>query len=211
MQSKDKIEQLKASIQAKKEAEARLAARESSLEGGVSPGLEAQFKKKIADLEDALKQSESAREAAEEGAKEEKEKFVRLYAEFENFRKRAAKENEDAKRYGYEKVMREILPVLDGLEKALEHATQAEDKKAIIEGVELVLKQFLRAMENFGVQPLYAVGQPFDPNYHEAMGHHESEEHEPDTVVQEYRRGYTFHDRLLRPALVTVAKPPGKK
>ncbi len=207
MQAKDKVEQLKASLQAKKEAEERVA----SAKGMISPGLEDQYKKKITELEEALNKAKGGGSEFEEKFKETQEKFVRLYAEFENYRKRAAKDIEEAKHYGYEKVVKEILPVLDGLEKALEHAAQAEDREAIVQGIELVLKQFLKAIENFGVRPLYAVGQPFDPNYHEAMAHQESEEHEPDTVVQEYRRGYVFQNKLLRPALVTVAKPPEKK
>jgi molecular chaperone GrpE len=209
MQPKDHVEKLRASIQAKKESEARAAA--ARQEGGLAPGIEDQYKQKIDELEEALSAARQQAEEWEKKSKENHEQYVRLLAEFDNFRKRMAREKDDVVRYGHEKIVRELLPVLDGLEKALEHATEAPDKQAIIEGVELVLKQFLRAMENFGVRKVEAVGQPFDPHYHEAMGHHESEAHEPDTVVNEYRSGFTFHDRLLRPALVTVAKPPEDK
>lgn len=210
MQSKDKIEQLKASIQAKKEAEARVAAQAAAGET-LSTGMEEQYKKKISELEEAVKNLQSQFEASEAQAKEEKEKYLRLYAEFENVRKRLAREKEEQARYSHEKMVKELLPVLDGLEKALHHGHESQDIPTLLEGVELVLKQFHKALEGFGVAPVEAKGKPFDPNFHEAMAHHESEEHEPDTVVEEYRRGYTFHDRLLRPALVTVAKPPEKK
>lgn len=209
MQPKDKVNQLRASIQAKKENEARLAA--SRGQGELSPGLEDQYRTKIADLEELLEKSEAARTEAEKKARESQDQYIRLYADLENFKKRVAKEKEDLVKYGQEKIIKELLPILDGLEKALEHAIEAPDKEAIVGGVQLVLKQFLQAMEKFGVSPVEAVGQPFDPNFHEAMGHHESDEHEPDTVVNQYRTGYMFQDRLLRPALVTVAKPPEEK
>jgi molecular chaperone GrpE len=173
--------------------------------------MEEQYQRRIAELEEELKKTQTALEGQEQKAREAQERYVRLYAEFENFRKRSAKDLEEARHAGNVKVVKEILPVLDDLERALKHATEAEDKQAIVEGVELVLRQFLNALEKIGVKPLEARGQPFDPNFHEAMAHHESDEHEPDTVVEEYRRGYLYGDKLLRPALVTVAKPSEDK
>lgn len=203
----DKIDQLKNAMRAKKEAEARVAASQEA--GGIAPGLEDQYQAKISELETALEQVQTALAEAEAKAKDANEKYLRQYAEFENFRKRIAKEKEDALRYGNEKFVKELLPVIDGLEHALSHA-DSSDKKAIVEGVQLVLRQFFKVLETFGVTPVDAVGLPFDPYHHEAMAHHESEEHEPHTVVNEYRRGYKMHDRLIRPSLVTVAKPPEK-
>jgi len=165
----------------------------------------------IASLKEDLEKTKQVMEEAEQKMRETQETYVRQYAEMENYKKRMARDKEDAARYSAEKIFHELLPVLDGLEKALEHARHTPDVEKVIEGVDIVLKQFLKAAEKFGVSPVPAVGEPFDPNYHEAMGHHESEEHEPDTVVNEYRRGYKIHDRLLRPALVTVAKPPEEK
>jgi len=204
----DKMDQFKNVMKGKKEAEARVSAAQES--GGLTPGLEDQYKAKLAELESALDQAKTACEEAETKAKEANEKYLRQYAEFDNFRKRMTKEKEDSLRYGNEKFVRELLPVLDGLEQALAHA-ESSDKKAIIEGVQLTLRQFLKVLENFGVTPVDAVGMPFDPHHHEAMAHHESEEHDPHTVVNEYRRGYKMHDRLIRPSLVTVAKPPEGK
>ncbi|KAB2841481.1 nucleotide exchange factor GrpE [bacterium] len=203
----DKIDQLKHAMKARKEAEARVAASQET--GGIAPGLEDQYKSKIAELEAALEQAQTALAEAEAKAKDANEKYLRQYAEFDNFRKRIAKEKEEALRYGNEKFVKELLPVLDGLEQALSHA-EASDKRAIVHGVQLVLRQFLKVLENFGVTPVDSVGLPFDPHHHEAMAHHESEEHEPHTVVNEYRRGYKMHERLIRPSLVTVAKPPEK-
>jgi len=209
MQPKDKVEQFKASLQAKKENDLRAA--QARQEGGLSAGQEELYQQKIAELESDLAKAEEGAKGWEQKARELQEVYARLLAENDNFRKRVAREKEDSVRYGYEKLVRELLPVLDGLEKALEHGTQTPEKQAILDGVQLVLKQFHKALEGVGVRRVQAVGEPFDPNFHEAMGHSESDEHEPDTVVQEYRTGYQFHDRLLRPALVTVAKPPSDK
>jgi len=203
----DKIDQLKHAMKAKKEAEARVAASQDA--GGIAPGLEDRYKSRIAELEAALEQAQAALAEAEAKATDANEKYLRTYAEFDNFRKRIAKEKEEALRYGNEKFVKELLPVLDGLEQALSHA-EASDKQAIVQGVQLVLRQFLKVLESFGVTPVDAVGLPFDPHHHEAMAHHESDEHDPHTVVNEYRRGYKMHDRLIRPSLVTVAKPPEK-
>ncbi len=203
----DKIDQLKHAMKAKKEAEARVAASQEA--GGIAPGLEDQYKSRIAELETALDQVQASLTEAEAKVKDANEKYLRTYAEFDNFRKRIAREKEEALRYGNERFVKELLPVLDGLEQALSHA-EASDKQAIVQGVQLVLRQFLKVLESFGVTPVDAVGLPFDPHHHEAMAHHESEEHDPHTVVNEYRRGYKMHDRLIRPSLVTVAKPPEK-
>ncbi|HCU23787.1 MAG TPA: nucleotide exchange factor GrpE [Deltaproteobacteria bacterium] len=203
--SQDKVEQLKTAMKAKKDAESRLAAAQE--QGGLAPGLEDQYKAKLSELESALEQARALAEEQTAKAKEMNDKYLRLYAESDNARKRAAKDKEDAIRYGNEKFIKELLPVIDGLEQALSHA-ESEDKASIVEGVQLVLKQFFKVLENFGVTPVDAVGLPFDPYHHEAIAHHESEEHEPHSVVSQYRRGYKLHDRLIRPSLVTVAKPP---
>lgn len=193
---KDKLEQFKETMRTKQELEeqaAQNAGEESS---------------KVAELEQQIEALSAQAEELKKTAQEHQERYVRLYADFENFRKRVSREKEEAARYGVEKILHELLPVLDGLEKALEHASDVADKAAIVSGVQMVLKQFSKALESVGVQSLEAIGKPFDPNLHEAVGHHESAAHEPNTVMQEYRRGYKLNDRLLRPALVTVAKPP---
>lgn len=135
--------------------------------------------------------------------------YLRARADLENFRKRAQREKEDLSRFANENLLREILPVADNLERALEHARQSEGGNGgLLQGVEMTLGQFQRVLEKFGVTPLRSVGEPFDPARHEALGQVASAEHPPNTVVQELQRGYLLNDRLLRPAMVMVAKAP---
>jgi molecular chaperone GrpE len=196
-------------MKAKKDAEARVSA--AAEQGGIAPGLEDQYRERIAELESELEKVQLATAEAEAKAKDAQDKYLRSYAEFDNLKKRQAKEKDEGLRYAHEKLVKDLLPVLDGLEQALAHA-ETSDKAALAGGVQLVLRQFLKVLENYGVTSVEAVGLPFDPHHHEAVGHQESEEHEPHSVVNEYRRGYKMHDRLIRPSMVTVAKPPeGKK
>jgi len=204
----DKVEQLKQSLRAKKEAEARKA---SARGKSHSPGMEDKYLKKIEELELALERLEKEKEAHKKKAVQSHEDLLRKHAEFENFRKRLHKEKEDVAKYGHESMARELLPILDSLEKAIEHADESHDFKDLMDGVQLVLRQFLQALEKFGVSPVEAVGQPFNPHVHEAVGHLESEEHPPDSVIAEHRRGYKMHNRLLRPTMVSVSKTPKKK
>jgi len=144
--------------------------------------------------------------AAETALAEEKERFVRLYAEFENYKKRSAREIKDYRKYANETLIRELLPIVDNLERALQSSgAAAGDANCIIQGVEMTLKEILRALEKFHVQPIQSVGESFDPNYHEAVGKEASAEYGEGTVVREYQRGYLLHDRLVRPAMVVVS------
>lgn len=143
--------------------------------------------------------------AAEKEKKENWDRYLRAAADLENLRKRQKRELEDARFDTKSKVLKEMLPVVDNLERAIEHATQQSGTNPIIEGVQLVLRQFLTAFERLDVVPIEAAGQPFDPNLHEAISQIESDS-PPGTVVQVLQRGYRSGDRLLRPALVVVAK-----
>jgi molecular chaperone GrpE len=136
-----------------------------------------------------------------------KDRLLRERADLENYKKRIAREKGEALRYGSEVLLREILPAIDNLDRALDHARGAPDGAALVEGIELVRRGLLETLERHGVRPVEAHGAPFDPAVHEAISHVESE-HPPNTVVDEHQRGYAFHDRLLRPALVTVGKGP---
>jgi molecular chaperone GrpE len=136
------------------------------------------------------------------------EKMLRVAAEADNLRKRTIKERNDAIRYGQENLLRDILPVIDNLERSLAHLPpggQNEALDALRQGVEMVLKQFLGVLDKHDVRPFDSVGQPFDPKRHEALSRQETDAAEPGTVLSEAHRGYLLHDRLLRPALVTVA------
>lgn len=135
--------------------------------------------------------------------------YLRARADLENYRKRAQREKEDLSRFANENLLREVLPVVDNLERALEHARQDDGGNGgLLQGVEMTLGQLQRVLDKFGVTPLRSVGEPFDPARHEALGQLESTEHPPNTVVQELQRGYLLNDRLLRPAMVMVAKAP---
>jgi molecular chaperone GrpE len=148
--------------------------------------------------------------AAEKEKKENWDRYLRTAADLENFRKRQKRELDDAKVEAKQRVLKEILPVVDNLERAIEHAgTGSEDDpklKPLVEGVQLVLRQLVTAFERLDVQPIEAMGQPFDPNLHEAISQQESDA-PPGSVTQVLQRGYKSGDRLLRPALVVVAKP----
>jgi molecular chaperone GrpE len=153
--------------------------------------------------------AEEALAASQAEAQKNWDLYLRARADLENYRKRAQREKEDLSRFANENLLREILPVMDNLERALEHARQEEGGNGgLLQGVELTLGQFQRVLDKFGVTPIRSLGEPFDPARHEALGQVESAEHPPNTVVQELQKGYLLNDRLLRPAMVMVAKAP---
>lgn len=163
--------------------------------------LQAKVKLLEAQLEESFKR---ARDTGER-LKDTHERLLRTAAEFENFKKRSQKEKDDAGRFGNEKLLKDFLPVMDNLERALEHADQ-HDPKQVVEGVRLVQKLFETTLGRHGVVGFSAVGKPFDPSLHEALMQQESDQ-PPGTVVSEMARGYKLHDRLVRPAAVVVAGP----
>ncbi len=135
--------------------------------------------------------------------------YLRERADLENARKRHQRDKEDALRFANDRLLKEMIPVLDNLERAVEHAGQGDDgNQGLLEGVNMTINQFRKAMETFGVKPIIAIGADFDPNLHQAMGQIESAEQAPNTVVSEFQKGYLLHDRLLRPSLVILAKAP---
>lgn len=147
--------------------------------------------------------------ASREEAKKNWDLYLRERADLENFRKRTQRDKEDLARFANEKFLRELLPVLDNLERAVDHARQDQGGgNGLLEGVEMTLNQFKRLLEKFGATPFESVGMPFDPSRHEAIGQLESSEQAPNTVVQEMQKGYLLNERLLRPAMVMVAKAP---
>ncbi|NLJ93056.1 MAG: nucleotide exchange factor GrpE [Aeromonadales bacterium] len=156
----------------------------------------------IAELEQQLA-------AAQESATEEKDRALRAVAEMENVRRRSAQDVEKARKFALEKFVNELLPVIDSLERALEHTNQDTDElKALYEGVELTLKSLLNAAEKFGVLVIDPQGEPFDPNKHQAMSMVESDEVAPNAVLAVMMKGYELNGRVLRPAMVMVAKGP---
>jgi molecular chaperone GrpE len=124
----------------------------------------------------------------------------------DNFKKRTARDRDESVRYANETLVKDLLPVIDNLERAIGHASSTGNGKLLVEGVDMVLKGFLDTLAKHGVQPVAAVGLVFDPTQHEALAQVESAEYPPNTVVAAHQRGYLMRDRLLRPALVTVSK-----
>jgi len=147
-----------------------------------------------------------AQEAAAESAEEWRDRYLRALAELDNYRKRAEREREIARTYATEGLVREVLPVLDDLDAAL---TVEGDLDAIREGVGLALRELTNALEAKGMKAIEAVGQPFDPRVHEAVGVKPADEGQATgTIVEEERRGYMLHDRVLRPSRVHIAVQP---
>ena len=139
-----------------------------------------------------------------------RDQLLRTAADFDNFRKRTRRELDDAHRRGKEELLRELLPVFDNLERAVVHAGQASDAKAVADGVGMVLKQFGDTLGKVGIKRIPAVGGPFDPSLHEAIQQVETNDHAAGTIVAEVQPGYTLGDRLVRAAMVVVAKPKPK-
>ncbi len=140
---------------------------------------------------------------------EQKEKYLRLYAEFENYKRMVQKEREELINYSNEKLIKDLLPVIDNFELAIKHASGEESSKWIEgmkKGVENTLKEFFRILEKYGVRPIDSLGQPFNPEVHHAVTTVETEEKEENIVVEELRKGYFYKDKLLREPLVAVSK-----
>ena len=144
---------------------------------------------------------------AQEAIAELNERIVRLTADFDNFRKRAQREKDEARQFANQGLLEKLLPVLDNFEMALTAVKDADP--SLRDGVQMILDQLLSVLKESGVEPVDAMGQPFDPNLHEALSQEETTEVEEGTVVQQVQRGYKLNDRLVRPARVVVAKAPG--
>lgn len=139
-----------------------------------------------------------------------KDKYLRALADTDNIRKRMRQQSEETVRLQRENLLRDLLPITDNLERAVEAARGGGNGKPIVEGVEMVLRSLLDFLRTNGVIPRESVGRPFDPQFHEAVDHVESVEHPPNTVISEFHRGYQVGERVLRPARVSVAKAPGR-
>lgn len=136
-----------------------------------------------------------------------KDQLLRLAADFDNFRKRSRREISDAERMAREDLLRELLPVFDNLERASQHAGATTDVQSLIDGINMVSHQFLDTLARVGVQRVGTVGCAFDPAVHEAVQQLETADQPPGSVYAEVLAGYKFGDRLIRPAMVVVAKP----
>lgn len=145
----------------------------------------------------------------EEELGQEKDRYLRLYAEFDNYKKRVARDKEELIKYGNESLLYELLPVIDNLEMAMKHSsndTASASGGGLAQGVEITLKEFLRVIDKFGLSPIEASGRMFDPSLHHAMTQVERDDMDENMVVEEFRKGYTFREKVLRPSLVSVSK-----
>lgn len=142
--------------------------------------------------------------AKEKEARENWDKFLRERADMENYRRRVGREKEELLNYGNKSLLEEILPIIDNLERALAHASE-DGLGAVVEGIRMTHAMLLTALKKFSVTPIEAVGAPFDSAFHQAMAQVPTDQYEPNTVVEEYQKGYMLKERLLRPSMVTVA------
>jgi len=144
--------------------------------------------------------------AKEKEFQETYDRLLRVTAEFENYKKRMAREMEDFRKYANQSLLKEMLSVVDHIELAIQAAgSPSAEETSLVEGLNLTLKEFLRILNRFKVKPIEAVGQPFNPQVHEAIMQEACEQVPENTVVREMQKGYTIGERLLRPALVVVA------
>ncbi|MDH3565809.1 MAG: nucleotide exchange factor GrpE [Desulfobacteraceae bacterium] len=164
-----------------------------------------------AETVDPLKEMEEKLESMGQEVKENYDRFLRVSAEFENYKKRAAREMNDFRKFANESFVKAMLPVVDNLDRAIE--SSSNDKQAdtsMLEGVDMILKEILKIFEQFNVKPFESLGKTFDPSLHQAVMQEETEVYPENSVVNELQKGYMMHDRLLRPAMVVVAKTKTK-
>ena len=145
-------------------------------------------------------------EEARQKLQESEEKVLRLAAEFENTKKRLQREREISLKYAEENVLKELLPGIDNIDRAMEQGQDSNSMESLLEGIELTRKGLSATLEKFGVKAIESIGEPFDPNIHEAVAMEETEEMEPNRVLKEFQKGYLYKDRLLRAAKVIVSK-----
>jgi len=147
----------------------------------------------------------------EQRSQENYDLYMRAYAEMENIKKRGAKEREDLAKFANESLIREILPVIDSLEKALIHAGDSTNPSGLAEGIEMTLKGLMGALEKAGLKTVEAMGKPFDPQFHEAISQQPDDTVPPKHVIMEMQKGYVLNGRLMRPAIVVISQGNGAK
>ncbi|MGM0897123.1 MAG: nucleotide exchange factor GrpE [Bacillota bacterium] len=135
---------------------------------------------------------------------EEQNKYLRLLADYDNFKRRTKKDQELAKQFRSQSLLTDLLPVLDNFDRALAVEAKSEESASLLKGLEMVKKSLIDAVTAEGLEEIKAVGEPFDPHFHQAVIQESSEDSEPGTVLQELQKGYTLNGRVLRPAMVKV-------
>ena len=186
------------------EEEAQASATESAMESDIESAAAESSDQPVSELDQLREQLE----AAEANAGMARDELLRVQAEMQNLRRRTEQDIEKAHKYGQEKFSVELLAVMDNLERSAAAAEASEDEavKAIKEGVELTLKGFADCFKRFNIDAVDPMGEPFDPQLHQAMSIQESPDAEPNTVIDVMQKGYTLHGRVIRPAMVMVSK-----
>jgi molecular chaperone GrpE len=161
--------------------------------------------------EESLEDLKKKLDEKEKEIREIHDRMLRLAADFENYKKRAAREKEELAKFSNDEVIKSILPFVDNLERAVDHSEKAREVESLVEGAKLTIQQLLQALNKFGLSPIESLGKPFDPTFHEAVMVVATDQHQPNHVVEEFRKGYLLHDRLIRPAAVSVSKPLDKE
>ena len=163
-------------------------------------------------VDDPMKDLETQLEAKEQEAKENYDRLLRVSAEFENYKKRTSRELEEFRKFANQSLIKEMLSVVDNLELAMNSTNGHKTiDKGLLQGLDMTHKEILKVFEKFEVRPIDAMGQTFDPTFHEAVMQEETDEFAENTVINELQKGYLIHDRLLRPSMVVVARPTGEK
>lgn len=145
--------------------------------------------------------------SAQEESKETYDRLLRISAEFENYKKRTAREITDFRKFANESILKEILVLVDNLERAVNSSDdQSNTDSCVVEGVNLTINEIQKVFDKFSVKPIDALKKPFDPNFHEAVTQEETDDHPDNIVLKEFQKGYMIHDRLLRPSMVAVSK-----
>ena len=160
---------------------------------------------------EALAKLEAEYEAYKAESEERRDQMLRTIAEFDNSRKRAEREKEESLKYALESFVKELIPTIDSIERAIQSTKESQDVDALVEGVEMIYKGFLSTLEKRGVTPTEAVNKPFDPMQHEAVMHVESEDVPENNVIEEWQKGYMLHNRVIRPSMVSVSKGKGEQ
>ena len=179
-------------------------ASEAGEQGEMETGLTEDSGKEGKDLETLLAKKE-------EELKQAQDRILRLAADCDNTRKRLEKEKSEGVLFANESIMRALIPVIDNLERAVEHGAKDQNCQGLIEGVQMTLKSFLDVFSKFGGNQFESIGQQFDPNKHEAVTREQTSEYPDMTVTREFQKGYTLRERLLRPAMVAVARNSGSE
>ena len=161
------------------------------------------------DPDSLLAELKTQLESSQKEAKENYDRLLRISADFENYKKRSARELDDFRRFANESLIKALLPVIDNLERALDSASNNQHSNSLVEGVQLTLSEVFKIFEKFNVKQIESLEKPFDPGFHQAVMQQEADTYPDKTILKELQKGYLMHDKLIRPAMVVVSRKKG--